>query len=435
MQGDEYLKIKGVNGKKVLGGTISVNGAKNAALKTLASTLLFDGEVTLKRIPNIEDVHRMGDLLEDLGVEIKKTPSGTFRCDVTKSRVTQLSPEISRRLRASIVLTGPLLARRGKVSFPHPGGCVIGARPIDLFVEGFQKMGADVKEQNEEYVITTNGKRMQGAELFFRNQSVTATETFMMAGVLAAGTTVLKNAAMEPEIEHLATFLNASGARIEGAGTPTITITGRKKPLVATKAYHTPPDRIEAGSFLILGALTAKDMTIDRCEPKHLESLIEMLTESGVPIRTEKNKIHIVGNTKHNKAFVNPEAVRTHEYPGFPTDLQAPFVVFLTQGSGETQVFETIFEGRLQYTEELKRMGADITMMDPHRIMVHGPSELAGRRLESPDLRAGLGFIIAALVAKGESFIHNVYNIDRGYSRIEERLQGIGASIERIEEN
>lgn len=431
MHTNEYLKIKGVNGKKVFGGTISVNGAKNAALKALASTLLFDGEVTLKHIPDIEDVDRMADLLEDLGVGVKKTKRGTFTCDVKKLNATQLSPEISRRLRASIVLTGPLLARKGKVSFPHPGGCVIGARPIDLFVEGFQKMGAQVKERGEEYVITTRGKDLQGAELFFRNQSVTATETFMMAGVLARGTTVLKNAAMEPEIEHLAAFLNASGARIDGAGTPTITITGRKKLLRATRAYQTLPDRIEAGSFLILGALTAKNLTIERCEPKHLESLIEMLTESGVPIRTEKNKVHIVGNTKQNKMFENPEAVRTHEYPGFPTDLQAPFVVFLTQGSGETQVFETIFEGRLQYTEELKRMGADITMMDPHRIMVHGPSKLSGRRLESPDLRAGLGFIIAALVAKGDSFIHNVYNIDRGYSRIEERLKGIGASVER----
>jgi len=430
MQGQEYFKIKGLNGKKELSGSIKVNGAKNAALKALASTLLFQGPVTLKNVPDIEDVGRMCDLLDDLGVDVIQKKN-TVYCNPQTLANQHLSPEISRRLRASIVLTGPLLARNGKVSFPHPGGCVIGARPIDLFEEGFQKMGARVKERGEAYTITTGGKRLKGAELFFRNQSVTATETFMMAAVLAEGKTVLKNAAMEPEIVHLATFLNKNGAHIEGAGTPTITIRGRKNLLRSRISYSTPPDRIEAGSFLILGALAAKNLTITHCEPSHVESLIELLTESGVSIKTEKNKMHIKRNTKPNRQFTNPETVRTHEYPGFPTDLQAPFVVFLTQGSGEALVFETIFEGRLQYVEELRRMGADITMMDPHRVMVHGPSKLVARRLESPDLRAGLAFVISALVAKGTSLIHNVYNIDRGYARIEERLQGIGATIER----
>ena len=431
--GEKFL-VKGLDGKKTLVGEICVNGAKNAVLKAMASSVLFKDGIILKNVPNIEDVNRMSDLLEALGIVVKKTSRKMFEFDVRKLESGNFSPEISKQLRASIVLAGPLLARIGKISFPHPGGCVIGARPVDLFLDGFKKMGAKIKKNGENYIIETKKGKLTGAEIFFKNQSVTATETFMMAGILADGETILKNCALEPEILHLAEFLNSCGAKITGAGTSTIKIKGGK--LLSSKGdiYITPPDRIEAGSFLILGALSAKKIKITNCEPAYVESLIELLRESGVKIEVGKNFIE-VGSDLSKNILLKAVNVKTHEYPGFPTDLQAPMVVYLTQTHGESMVFETIFEGRLNYTEELSRMGADIKPMDPHRVIVTGPSLLHGRDMESPDLRAGLAFLIAAIFAKGDSFIHNVYNIDRGYERVEERLKSIGVDIERIKIN
>jgi len=344
-----------------------------------------------------------------------------------------MCPDISKRLRASIVLTGPVLTRTGKVVFPYPGGCEIGLRPIDLFLEGFQKMGARGIEKEEQYTLKAPKGGLVGADLFLRKQSVCATETFMMAAVLARGKTTIRNAAMEPEIKHLADFLNSCGAKIEGAGTTTIIISGTKLLSAKNKTYNTVPDRIEAGSFLILGALCAKKLTITHCEPEHLESLIEFLTQAGVKIKTDKNSMTVQGGNQPNSKFQSID-ITTHEYPGFPTDLQAPMTVFLTQATGEAIVFETIFENRLGYTESLMRMGAKIKMMDSHRIIVKGPAKLRGREMMSPDLRAGLAYIIAATVAKGKSIIHNVYNIDRGYENIEERFRQIGVDINRIKQ-
>ncbi len=420
--------IKGLGGKKSLRGVIGVNGAKNAALKLMAASILFKDEVVLKNIPDIEDIRHTADLLDKLGFTVKREGKRTYKIKPTKHINYELSSETAKRLRASIVLTGPVLARLGKVKFPHPGGCVIGKRPIDLFLDGFKKMGARVADKNGSYVISTQSGKLNGAEIFLRVPSVTGTETFMMAGVLAKGTTIIKNAAMEPEITHLAEFLVSSGAKISGAGTPTITIKGGG--LLSQKKPHTAmPDRIEAGSFLILGALVAKDLLIKDCNPNHLEILIDALRSSGVKIDTEKNSIRV----RSSKNDYKPMDIKTHEYPGFPTDLQAPMTVFLTQATGESFVFETIFEGRLNYTESLVRMGAEIKMMDPHRIIVKGPSPLHGKVLESPDLRAGLAFVVAAIVASGDSIVHNVRNIDRGYERVEERLREIGVDIARVE--
>jgi len=429
----EHFVVQGVAGKKKLKGEVRISGAKNAALKMLAATVLFKDAVLLRNAPDIEDIGRMADLLSDIGVAVSSKNKSTLLCTPGTLK-TKLSPEISKRLRASIVLTGPLLARMGKISFPHPGGCVIGERPIDLFIESFEKMGARVKHADGAYQITAPAGKLRGAELFFRTQSVTGTETFMMAGVLAKGKTIIRNAAMEPEIKHLADYLVACGAHIRGAGTPTIEIHGGALLRARGRAYTTPADRIEAGSFLVLGALAAESLNITHCDPMQLESLIEVLTLAGVPIRTTKNSIHIYRNTKPNSSFKNVEMIKTHEYPGFPTDLQAPMTVFLTQASGECLMFETIFEGRLNYVEELIRMGADIKIMDPHRVIVEGPHTLRARELESPDLRAGLAFVIAAIVARGKSVIHNVYNIDRGYECVEEKLQGIGVAIKRVED-
>ena len=422
--------IEGLAGKRTLKGAIAVSGAKNAALKLMAASLVFRDRVVLKNVPDIEDVRRMADLLAHLGAKISFSRGTMEIMPPQNGNLPEIAPDIAKRMRASVVLTGPILARYGKVSFPHPGGCVIGARPIDIFIKGFDAMGARSVSDAKGYRIVTRGAHLVGAEIFFRKQSVTATETFMIAAVLAKGTTVLKNAAMEPEIEDLAKFLIAGGARVSGVGTPTVTIHGGGFLSMRGKTHTTTPDRIEAGSFLILAALAGQDVEVTRLNPAHLESLTAALTEAGVPLSVGKTSIRVHPKGKVPKLI--SQSIQTHEYPGFPTDLQAPMTILLTQAHGEAMVFETIFEGRLNYTESLKGMGADITMMDPHRILVKGPEPLKGRNLESPDLRAGLAFVIAATIAKGRSVIHNVYNIDRGYENIEGRLRKIGVKIERI---
>ncbi len=432
-----YFTIKGLAGKRMLQGDVRIVGAKNAALKAIAASILYKTPLTLTNVPHIEDVSRMLDILREMGAKTTFADH-TAVIDVATLASHTLTPEISKRLRASIVLTGPILARHGEVKFPHPGGCVIGERPIDLFLEGYIKMGAIISRVGKFYHIKAPKGGLLGAEIFFRLASVTGTETFMMAAVLAKGTTVIRNAAMEPEIKWLADMLCASGANIEGAGTSTITIRGgatlsceNKKSLKVRDAFRVVPDRIEAGSFLILGALAAKRLTLTHVEPAHLGSLIEILQYSGITLSISGQTI-TVESPQTNKVL-RAVSVRTHEYPGFPTDLQAPLMIYLTQTKGESLVFETIFEGRLNYTESLNRMGANITMMDPHRVLVKGPTKLKGRVLESPDLRAGLAFVIAGAISTGNSEIHNVYNIDRGYESIEDRLRSIGLDIKRHE--
>ena len=422
--------IKGLGGKKKLRGTVAITGAKNAALKALAATVLFRDTVTLKNIPEIDDVRQITELLINMGAKIEHLKTSEYKVFIPQNFSTELSSSIARRLRASVVVTGPILARFGKVSFPSPGGCLIGARPIDLFIEGFKKMGAKVTLKNKSYsVVAPQG--LCGTEFFLKNQSVTVTETFVLAGVLARGVTTIKNAAMEPEIIDLADFLNKCGAKISGAGTPTITIIGGTLLSAKKHIYQTMPDRVDAGSFLILGALTAKELRITNCNPAHLESPIETLISAGVSIKLKKNEIIVRAPAK-----IKPINIKTHEYPGFPTDLQAPMTVFLTQAEGDSMVFETIFEGRLNYTEALTGMGARFVVMDPHRALVQGKTDLRGKKLMSPDLRAGLAFVVAAIVAKGESVIHNVNTtIDRGYEDIENRLKSIGVDIERVSEN
>jgi UDP-N-acetylglucosamine 1-carboxyvinyltransferase len=368
--------------------------------------------------------------LEKLGASITRG-EGVISLDTRTFASCEFDRVLAKRMRASVVLTGPILARFGEVSFPYPGGCVIGTRPVDLFIEGYQKMGASVKEEDERFIITAKDGTLKGAEIFFRVQSVTATETFMMTATLAQGTTVLKNCAMEPEIAHLAQFLNDSGATITGAGTSTITIIGGQK-LKANKPYETMPDRIEAGSFILLSALAASDVTVKGCDPKHIESLIESLRYVGVPLEVGENFVRITA-PKKGTTF-KPLSIRTHEYPGFPTDLQAPMTIFLTQSEGESTLFETIFEGRLSYTEDLVRMGADIKMYDSQHAIIKGPTPLRGKELEGPDLRAGLAYVIAGIIAEGETRVANAYNIDRGYERIEERLCALGVPITRVME-
>lgn len=398
---DKFI-VKGLAGAKTLRGTIAVAGAKNAALKGLAASVLFDGTVEYKNLPQIEDVKRMQELL--------------------KGGLPLLRKDIAERLRASIVLTGPTLARYGEVVFPFPGGCVLGERPIDLFLDGYRSLGATITEKDDLFHIT--GK-LTGARIFFPFVSVTATETLMMAATLADGETVLDNAAMEPEVFDLAFFLNECGANIVGAGTPSITIKGGGllKPLVP---YETPPDRIEAGSFIILAALAGEDVMVTNCKPAHVGALLVLLRKAGVVLEVGKDFVRVRGGGQSKLV-----SARTHEYPGFPTDLQALWAVFMTQCQGEGTLLETIFDGRFRYVDDLVRMGADIVVMNPHRILVKGPKKLTSKVLESPDLRAGLAYILAATVAEGTSTISNAYVIDRGYEHIEKRLQGLGLDIKR----
>jgi len=427
MNKDKFI-IKGFGGKKTLSGSIEVRGSKNSALPVMASSILFKDEISLKNIPQIEDVFKMSEILNDLGVDLEFKKSA-LKINSKNIKSFDLNLDLAKKMRASIVLSGPILARFGKVSFPHPGGCVIGERPINIFLEGFKKMGASLEEKKEKYFLKVTGKKLKGAEIFFPVQSVGATETFMMAGVLAEGKTVLKNCALEPEILALGEFLNFCGAKIKGLGTTTLNIEGGKLLSSRGKIFNNIPDRLETGCFLILGALSAKRLRIKNCQPEHLEILIENLKKSGVKITKGEDWIEVKGDDQ--KKDREPFNVKTHEYPGFPTDLQAPIVVYLTQAEGESIVFETIFESRLNYIEDLIRMGAEITAWNPHQIMIRGATPLKGRELEGPDIRAGLAFVIAAIIAKGRSVINNVYYIDRGYERIEERLRKIGVDIVR----
>lgn len=407
--------VEGLAGKKTLRGEIPVRGAKNAALKALAASVLFDDQLEFQNMPDIEDVKRMRELLAG-GLPV-------------------LKKEIAEQLRASIVLTGPTLARYGTVTFPFPGGCVLGERPIDLFLDGYKAMGATVEEKDDLFTIsgpsTSLGtSKLHGARIFFPSVSVTATETLMMAATLAEGETVLENAAMEPEITDLAFYLNECGAKITGAGTPTIVVQGGGLLHAGGIPYVTPPDRIETGSFVILAALAGEEVTITNCNPHHIAALLVLLRRAGVQIEVGESSITIGQGLALPYKSVS---VRTHEYPGFPTDLQAPMAVFLTQCEGEATILETIFDGRFRYADDLIRMGADITVMNPHKILIKGPRPLTDKNLESPDLRGGLAYIIAATVAEGTSTIDNAYLIDRGYERIEERLQKLGLNITREE--
>ena len=395
-------------------GEIEVKGSKNAALPILASSLLFKEKIQIQNLPEIEDVQRINELLDAFNLTGK------------------IDKKIANRLRASILLAGPALARFGQVEFPHPGGCLIGTRPIDVFLEGWRAMGAEIKllgRAPEEYIISAL-RGLSGSDYTFKIPSVTGTEALMMSAVLAKGTTLLKNAALEPEIKYLADFLNAGGAGISGAGTPTIKIEGRPGELLkCTAPFAVPPDRIEAGSFAILGALCGKNLRIKNFIAEELPTFLALLSNVGAEYILEGNALIFKNAYKKTLRASN---VTTKEFPGFPTDLQAPFTTLLTQAEGQSLVHETIFEGRLNYIEDLNRMGAEITLCDPHRAIVRGPVKLTGRGLESPDIRAGLAFIIAGIIADGETNIGNIYQIDRGYERIDERLRVLGADIKRV---
>lgn len=414
-----------IQGSDALSGEIAVKGAKNAALKIIPAALLSTQPLSINNLPKIEDVDRSLELIQALGGSVQ-SQNGSVILDTARCGIATITPELAKKIRTSIMFVGPLLARLGEVRFPHPGGCTLASgakRPIDLFLEGFAAMGAEISIEDGFYHLKAG--RLRGARYFFTKISVTSTEALMMTAVLAEGTTILRNCAMEPEIRALADYLNQQGARIKGAGTPTIEIEGVSE--IGAGTIDIIPDRIETGTFAILAAATHSDITITKCHPNHIEILLQIFSKIGIRYEAGNDYIHILPAAK-----ILPYSIMTHEYPGFPTDLQAPYTVLMTQAAGSSLIHETIYDRRLLYTDMLAQMGADIIMCDPHRVVVNGPSKLAGKRLTSPDIRAGIAMIIAALIAEGETEIDNIYQIDRGYEDIDSRLRTLGADIRRI---
>jgi UDP-N-acetylglucosamine 1-carboxyvinyltransferase len=420
-----------IEGPNLLSGEIEVRGSKNTALKIFAASILFQNSIGVQNVPLIDDIFKTTELLKKLGSDISKTGERSFLIDGGRINSFGLDEEIAKHFRASIVFAGPLLARFGKAVFPYPGGCVIGKRPIDFFLDGFSRLGVKISESGRNFYLSA--KELKGAEIIFPQSSVTATETLLLAAIGAKGKTVLKNAAMEPEIKALAQFLKGAGAKIEGAGTPTLVIKGLGGSFKGFKTqknfkFAIPPDRIEAGTFAILGALAAKKLIVKNVIAGELANLFWHLEKMGIDLKIGKNYIAI---SRPKKILcVN---LKTSPYPGFPTDLQPSFAVLLTQAKGESLVFETVFEGRLNYVSDLNKIGGDIIQCDPHRIIVNGPTRFYASESQSLDLRSGLAIVLASLIAKGRSVIHNISHIDRGYEKIEERLQKIGAKIKREE--
>ncbi len=411
-----------IEGGHPLSGAIPVSGAKNAALPVLAATLLTSAQVILERIPKVRDIRTMASLLESVGAEV--TPNnGGYRVRVAKVTSPEAPYELVKTMRASSLVLGPLVARCGEARVSMPGGCAIGARPINLHLAGLEKLGAKITQERG-YIRAYAPRGLKGGFIHFDRVTVTGTEDLMMAAVLAAGETTIENAALEPEVADLADLLTKMGARIEGAGTSTIRIQGVSELHGATHAII--PDRIEAGTFLIAGALAGDPLTVCGVNPDHVSALTDKMRQAGVEFSfpaVDRIEVRATG-------ALRAVDLATKEYPGFATDMQAQFLAMMTQARGESQIIETIFENRFMHVSELLRMGADITL-DGNRATVRGKTELSGAKVMASDLRASASLVIAALTAQGETVIDRVYHIDRGYERIEEKLRGVGAKIRR----
>jgi UDP-N-acetylglucosamine 1-carboxyvinyltransferase len=409
-----------ITGGRTLNGAVRISGAKNAALPILASTILGGGECVLSNLPHVVDVVTMGKLLKMLGVSVVQEAEQTIVCaDSVNS--TQAPYDLVRTMRASVLVLGPLLARRGEAEVSLPGGCAIGSRPVDLHLTALAKLGAEI--EIEHGYIRARAGRLKGDRVYFDTPTVTGTENIMMAACLAEGTTVIENAAKEPEIVDLAEFLRKRGARITGAGSDMVMIEGVTA--LHGADHEVIPDRIEAGTYLIAGAMTGGDIEVERCRPAHLEALLVKLKESGAEIQEGKESIRLRAPVR-----LKGINVRTCPHPGFPTDMQAQFVALMAVAEGTSVITETVFESRFMHVEELRRMGADIRV-EGNRVMVTGRDGLAGAPVMASDLRASAGLILAGLAAEGVTEVSRVYHLDRGYERLEEKLRKVGASIER----
>lgn len=415
-----------IRGGNPLAGTLHISGAKNSALPCMAAGILTDDEIILDNIPLVRDIDTEARLLTSMGAAVERG-SGDDSHRVTINCRTLGDPvapyEIVKTMRASSLVLGPLVARTGFARVAMPGGCAIGGRPIDLHIKGLERMGAGIEQQHG--YLEARADRLRGAHVVFDKVTVTGTEDLLMAAVLAEGETLMENCACEPEVSDLAALLAAMGARIEGAGSATIRVQGVSSLHGAHHRIH--PDRIEAGTYLIAGAITGGDLVVAGCNPEHLSAVISTLKETGV-------RIDLAGP---DAVRVRPGSVlrgadiSTEEYPGFPTDMQAQYMALATQAEGTSQVRENIFENRFMHVQELVRMGANIRV-DGRTATVSGPSRLSAAAVMCSDLRASASLVLAALVAEGESILDRVYHMDRGYERIEEKLRSVGAEIKRM---
>lgn len=414
-----------IQGGSRLSGSVRVGGSKNAALAIAAGALVVEDEVILHNYPDITDARVMIDLLRHVGVQVEMK-GATVHLDASHITESTLPEDLVRRMRGSFNAMGPILARLGQVKTPLPGGCKIGNRPVGYHIKGFRALGATVDQTQDSYEARAD--RLVGGEIYFDTQSAGATQHMMTTACLADGITVIQNAAMEPEVVDLAYFLNRMGAVIEGAGTATITIQGVSK--LKGGEYTISADRIQAGTYMLAGAITGGDVRVEGVMPESLHPLTSKLRESGITVTESHDMVRV-----QSDGIYNAVDIKTNPYPGFPTDLQQPMCSFLTLASGTSVVEETIYGGRTNHVNELQRMGAEVRVTDTERtVLITGVKKLTGAQVESHDLRGGAAMVLAALAAEGESLITGIEYIDRGYERFEDSLNGLGASVERVEE-
>jgi UDP-N-acetylglucosamine 1-carboxyvinyltransferase len=410
-----------IEGPTRLGGEVLVSGAKNSALPCLAAGLLTAGTVELTNVPLVRDIRTMQRLLQHIGARTHEDPSGRVEVSTREVGSADAPYELVKTMRASVLVLGPLLARAGFVRVSLPGGCAIGVRPIDLHLAAFRKMGAEVSLEHG--YVEARAARLTGTEIAFETVTVTGTENALLAATLARGTTVLVNAAREPEVSDLADLLRAMGARISGDGTPRITVEGVES--LSGARHAIVPDRIEAGTYALAAALTRGDVAVARCRPAHLSALTQRLAAAGVTVETGAETLRV-----RAAGALQAHDVATAPYPGFPTDLQAQWMALATSLEGVSTVTETIFENRFQHVAELQRMGANIRL-EGRWAIVEGPTRLAGAQVMASDLRASAALVLAGLAAEGETTVQRVYHLDRGYDRMEEKLTGLGARVRR----
>ena len=416
-----------IRGGNPLLGTIRVSGAKNAALPAMAAALLTEEPIILENIPQVRDIETTRRLLASMGAEVElgygRAQHRTTIC-VGRTPKPEAAYELVKTMRASTLVLGPLIARCGEARVSMPGGCAIGARPIDLHIKGLERLGAEIT--TEHGYIVARAKRLTGARISFDKITVTGTEDLLMAATLAEGETVMENCAREPEVADLAALLNKMGAKIEGAGTSTIRVQGAEK--LHGARHRIIPDRIEAGTFILAGAMTGGDLNVSSLVVEHQSALLQKLEEVGVKIRINGDSVRVTGEGPFQPADMN-----TEEYPGFATDMQAQYMTLMTQAEGTSVIVENIFENRFMHAQELVRMGANIKI-EGRRAIVRGKTPFSAAAVLASDLRASASLVLAALVADGETIIDRVYHIDRGYERIEEKLRGVGAEIKRMGE-
>nr|MBO2476685.1 UDP-N-acetylglucosamine 1-carboxyvinyltransferase [Bacillota bacterium] len=415
-----------IRGGRPLVGSVQVSSAKNAVLKMMAAALMTSGRCAIRRAPAIRDVETMADLIRCLGANVTRDSGGNLVIDGSGVDGVEAPEQLVRRMRASVLVMGPLLARCGRVRVPLPGGCAIGPRPIELHLQGLRQMGARITE--ERGFVEARADRLRGTEIHLDYPSVGATENLMMAACLAEGTTVIRNPAREPEIVDLQLFLNKMGARVRGAGGDAIYIEGVEE---LSGAEHEPiPDRIEAGTYMVAAAITWGEIILHPVIPRHVEAVTAKLREAGAIVEeVGPDTLRVRGGERPRPLYV-----RTQPYPGFPTDMQPQFMALLAVAAGASIISETVYTSRMKHADELRRMGADI-VVDGQVAIVRGVRRLTGACVEASDLRAGAALILAGLAADGETVVEGVHHVDRGYEAIEEKLRGLGADVRRVAED